>query len=115
MTNSWFWLRYRKLNHEKPDLILAVQSRLYRAKLLVDACVTIALTVVSVAPRAPVARYVDLCGSIIVAAYLMMSGIITIRKSNIELPNNSDREVDPAAVDFDKDKEMTSSDDAKLE
>lgn len=81
-TNSWFWLRYRKLNREKPDVILAVQSRLYRAKSLVDACVTIALAFVAVAPGAPAARYVDLGGSIIVAAYLVMNGIMTLRGSN---------------------------------
>lgn len=78
-TNSWFWLRYCKLNREKPDAILAVQSKLYRAKSLVDACVTIALTVVAVAPAAPVARYVDVGGSIIVAAYLVINGVVTIR------------------------------------
>jgi len=81
-TNSWFWLRYYKLNHKKPDAILAVQSRLYRAKSLVDACVTIALTFVAVAPGAPAVRYVDLGGSIIVAAYLIINGIMTMRGSN---------------------------------
>lgn len=80
--NSCFWLRYRKLNHEKPDAILAVQSRLYLAKSLVDACVTIALTVIAVAPAAPAARYVDFVGSLVVAVYLMVNGIITIRGSN---------------------------------
>ncbi|NLM11555.1 MAG: cation transporter [Clostridiaceae bacterium] len=78
ITNSWFWMRYRKLNHEKPDAILSAQSSLYRAKSLVDACVVIALTVVTIAPGTQTALYVDLFGSIIVAAYLIMSGIITI-------------------------------------
>lgn len=79
ITNSWFWLRYRKLNNEKPDAILSAQSKLYRAKSLVDACVVIALTFVTIAPGTALAMYVDLCGSIIVAVYLIMSGIITIR------------------------------------
>jgi divalent metal cation (Fe/Co/Zn/Cd) transporter len=78
-TNSWFWLRYRKLDREKPDAILAVQSKLYRAKSLVDACVTLALVCVVVAPAAPATRYVDLLGSIIVAVYLVMNGMTTIR------------------------------------
>jgi len=39
ITNTWFWLRYRRLNREKPNAILAVQSRLYCAKAAVDACV----------------------------------------------------------------------------
>jgi divalent metal cation (Fe/Co/Zn/Cd) transporter len=78
-TNTWFWLRYRKLNREKPDAILAVQARLYRAKSLVDACVTAALSVVAIAPGTPAARAMDLGGSIIVAAYLIVNGIMTIR------------------------------------
>lgn len=78
-TNAWFWFRYSRLHRETPDAILAVQSRLYRAKTLVDGCVTIVLTVVAFAPNAPVTRYVDLLGSIIVSAYLLMSGLATIR------------------------------------
>lgn len=90
-TNSWFWLRYRKLNIEKPDAILAVQSKLYCAKSVVDACVTISLTFLAAAPAAPMARYVDLGGSIIVAAYLIMKGIITIcgRDDIVVLKQNS--------------------------
>ena len=78
-TNSWFWLRYRKLNLQKPDAILAVQSKLYRAKSLVDACVTVALTVIAIAPGTLAARYFDLIGSIAVAIYLMANGFITLR------------------------------------
>lgn len=84
-TNSWFWLRYSKLNREKPDAILAVQSRLYRAKSLVDACVTTALAFVAVAPAAPATRHVDLVGSMVVAFYLVLSGIDTIRDKNIKI------------------------------
>lgn len=77
-TNSWFWLRYRSLDRQKPDAILAVQSRLYLAKSLVDACVTLALASVAVAPTAPATRYVDLGGTVAVAVYLAMSGIRTL-------------------------------------
>lgn len=85
ITNSWFWLRYRKFNLEKPDAILGVQSKLYRAKSLVDACVTITLTFVAINPTSPAARYVDLGGSVIVALYLIMNGIITIRGRYIKI------------------------------
>jgi divalent metal cation (Fe/Co/Zn/Cd) transporter len=78
-TNTWFYLRYRRLNREKPDAILAVQSRLYRAKSLVDACVTIALLTVAAAPGTKAARYMDLFGSIIVSAYLIANGWITLQ------------------------------------
>ena len=84
IVNSWFFLRYRRLNQEKPDAILAVQSKLYLAKSMVDACVTTALAVVTVAPDAPATLYVDLGGSIIVGAYLIMNGIITLRGRSIE-------------------------------
>lgn len=76
--NSWFWLRYRRLHRQTPDAILAVQSRLYLAKSLVDACVTISLAVVAAAPNAPAARYTDMVGSMIVAAYLILNGIIVM-------------------------------------
>jgi len=78
-TNSWFWWRYSRLNRERPDAILAVQSRLYRAKSLVDGCVTLALGFVAVAPASPAARYVDLAGSAVVSLYLVINGLITIR------------------------------------
>ena len=83
-TNTWVWLRYRMLNREKPDAILAAQARLYRAKSLVDACVTAALAVVTIMPGTPAARIMDLGGSIIVAVYLIASGIISIRAVNGE-------------------------------
>lgn len=47
-----------------------------------DACVTIALTFVAVALEAPVTRFVDLGGSLIVTAYLVINGIMTIHGSN---------------------------------
>jgi len=81
ITNTWFWLRYRRLNREKPNAILAVQSRLYCAKAAVDACVTSSLTFVAVAPAHPL-HVCDLIGSIIVAFYLVLNGIITIRGKN---------------------------------
>lgn len=79
ITNSWFWLRYKRLNSEKSDAILAAQSRLYFAKSVVDACVMISLAFVVLAPISPVTQYVDLGGSIIVAGYLVINGIMTIR------------------------------------
>lgn len=82
ITNTWFWLRYRKLNLAKPNAILAVQSKLYRAKSLVDACVVIALSVVAIAPNAPLTGYIDLGGSIVVSVYLIVNGITATRSNN---------------------------------
>lgn len=78
--NSWFWLRYTKLANQSGDAILAVQSRLYRAKSFVDACVLIALLIVMIAPLSAVAHWADIGGSIIVTGYLIANGIIIIKK-----------------------------------
>lgn len=84
ITNIWFWLRYRKLDRANPNMILAVQSKLYRAKSLVDGCVTIALTTVAVSPDSAAAHYMDLGGSIVVAIYLVFNGATTLFGRNAE-------------------------------
>lgn len=80
IANTLFWRKYTKLNRMEPNAILAVQARLYRAKSLVDGCVTIALLTVALAPQSPAAFWLDLIGSIIVAVYLIFCGIQTIRE-----------------------------------
>jgi len=77
--NTWFWLRYRKLNHENPDVILAAQSKLYLAKSLMDACVMIALMFLVVAPDAPIMRHVDFGGSVVVSVYIIVNGAVSMR------------------------------------
>lgn len=78
IANTAFWLKYTRLNKLQPNAILQVQSRLYRAKSLVDGCVTIALLSVVMAPESPVSRLLDFAGSLIVALYLIRCGIQTI-------------------------------------
>jgi divalent metal cation (Fe/Co/Zn/Cd) transporter len=68
IANTIFWRRYARLN----------KARLYRAKSLVDCCVSIALLAVVIAPQSQVAVLLDFVGSIIVAAYLIWCGIQTI-------------------------------------
>lgn len=77
-TNTWFWFRYHMLNKANPNSILAIQSRLYSAKALVDACVATALIVVCVSPGSSIAYYMDIAGSVAVAVYLLTNGAITI-------------------------------------
>lgn len=79
ITNSWFWLRYAKLAKQNGDAILAVQSRLYRSKSFVDACVFIVLFIVMIAPFSDPAHWADIGGSIIVSAYLIVNGIIILK------------------------------------
>lgn len=80
VANTLFWRKYTRLNKAEPNAILAVQARLYRAKSLVDGCVTVALLAVAIAPQSPVSYWLDFIGSIIVSAYLIFCGIQTIRE-----------------------------------
>ena len=78
IANTIFWRKYTRLNKQEPNAILGVQARLYRAKSLVDGCVTAALLSVAVAPGSAVSYWLDLVGSIVVAAYLVWCGIRTV-------------------------------------
>ena len=78
VANTIFWFKYTRLNKTEPNAILLVQSRLYRAKSLVDMSVTVALTAVLIAPMSTVAYWLDLIGSLIVALYLAWCGARTV-------------------------------------
>jgi len=78
IANTLFWRKYTRLNKAEPNQILAVQARLYRAKSLVDCCVTAALLSVVIAPASVFSLMLDLIGSVIVALYLIWCGIQTI-------------------------------------
>ena len=83
IANSIFCRRYNKLGKERGNSILLVQSKLYRAKTFVDGCVTIALLSVVFFPGTQVSYYLDKIGSVIVALYLIWTGIKTIREMNV--------------------------------
>ena len=78
VANTLFWRKYTGLNKAEPNAIIAVQARLYRAKSLVDGCVTIALLSVLLLPTAKLSYYLDFIGSIVVALYLIWCGVRTI-------------------------------------
>ena len=78
IANTLFWRKFTKLNKAEPNAILAVQARLYRAKSLVDCCVTAALLAVAIAPASPVSGWLDMIGSVIVACYLIWCGVKTV-------------------------------------
>ena len=78
IANTAFWIKYTRLNRAQPNAILQVQSRLYRAKALVDGCVTVALLSVVILPDSPVSYWLDFAGSLIVAVYLIYCGVQTI-------------------------------------
>ena len=56
----------------------ANRSLMYRAKSLVDCCVTAALLAVAIAPASPVSGWLDMIGSVIVACYLIWCGVKTV-------------------------------------
>jgi len=78
IANTIFWRKYTRLDRAEPNAILAVQARLYRAKSLVDGCVTIALLSVAIAPESAVSVWLDRIGSLVVALYLFWCGVRTI-------------------------------------
>ena len=81
IANSIFWRKYTHLNKTEPNVILMVQARLYRAKTLVDGCVTIALVSVVIAPKTQISFWLDFIGSLVVAIYLVWCGVRTIYES----------------------------------
>jgi len=80
IANSLFWRKYTRLSKETANVILSVQARLYRAKTFVDTCVTIALLSVLLLPDSRISFYLDMIGSVIVAIYLIWSGVKTVRE-----------------------------------
>lgn len=80
IANSIFHFRYVKINKLEPDPIIAVQSRLYRAKALVDGCVTTALLSVALLPQTQISYWLDTVGSLIVSIYLIFCGIQTLKE-----------------------------------
>ena len=81
IANMMFWIKYQNLNKHENNAILLVQSRLYRAKSLVDICVTTTLATVTFLPNSTVSFYMDIIGSVIVAAYMVFCGVKTIREA----------------------------------
>ena len=84
IANTLFWRKYTRLNRREPNAILAVQARLYRAKALVDGCITVALLSVALAPGSPLSLWLDGIGSLMVALYLMGCGVQTVREANVK-------------------------------
>ena len=94
IANSIFWHKYTHLNKLEPNAILMVQARLYRAKTMVDSCVTIALLSVVIAPQSQISFWLDLVGSLIVAIYLIYCGGRTIYEAIIQKNTNGGKKYD---------------------
>ena len=81
IANTAFWIKYTHLNRSQPNAIIAVQARLYRAKSLVDFCVTAALLSVAIFPGTELSAVLDRGGSAVVSAYLLYSGLKTVTEA----------------------------------
>ncbi len=81
IANTLFWRKYTRLSRAEGNAILAVQSRLYRAKALVDGCVSVALLAVMALPGSVAALWLDKAGSAVVADYLIWCGVRTMREA----------------------------------
>ncbi len=80
IANFIFWRRYTRLGKAESNSILLVQSRLYRAKTIVDMCVSIALGSLMLFPETTFSYYLDKVATAIVCVYLMYTGIKTVRE-----------------------------------
>ncbi len=87
IVNSWFWRRYARMTQENYNLVIDTQRLMYRAKVMVDFCVVIALAAVAISVS--YARYVDLMGSAAVSIYLICSGIDTLKTTLQNVQSNS--------------------------
>ncbi len=88
LVNALFWRRYTLQTRERFSAVISSQRDLYRAKVLVDLCVVVALATVAVAPAHRATRFVDVLGSFIVALYLLRSGLRSAR-TNRSRPGES--------------------------
>ena len=81
IANTLFWRKYSSLYKEGGNVILEAQARLYGAKSIVDTCITLSLLMVALFPGQKVSQYFDMIGSVLVSAYMIKSGIQTVRES----------------------------------
>jgi chromate transport protein ChrA len=81
IANTLFYLKYRSLYKSEHNAILGIQARLYGAKSIVDVCVTLTLLTVVLMPSSKFSFYLDIVGSILVSAYMLRCGIMTIREN----------------------------------
>lgn len=78
VANVIFWRRYAYLNKKTPNDIVAVQTRMYSAKSLINACVSLALLMIALFPDTLFSHYFDLVGSAVVAIYVIFCGAKTV-------------------------------------
>lgn len=79
--NAWFWRRYLGIAHQTGSAMFHAQWRLYRAKAAANVTVLVTLVSGSLLKAKAWSASVDAVGSLVVAGFLVASGIATVRKA----------------------------------
>lgn len=74
LINVVLWKKYEKLGSIESSSIFTTQSRLYKIKSLIDIFISLTLFLVVLFPTSIISHYFDLCGSVILAIYLIWCG-----------------------------------------
>ncbi len=83
VVNGWFWFRFRSLNKKETTPIVTAHGGLYRAKTLIDTVVFVTLILTGLGLGWSV--YIDPSGSMVIAIFLIYSGINISLKSGKNL------------------------------
>ena len=69
--NGFFWFRYRHFNAQTNNTVMHTQSRLYKAKTIVDISVVVAFVSVLMFPDQWVSYWIDLGVTVVISVYLL--------------------------------------------
>jgi len=79
--NGFFWFRYRHFNAQANNTVMHTQSRLYKAKTIVDISVVVAFVSVLMFPDQWVSYWIDLGVTVVISVYLLYRSIRMMHES----------------------------------
>ena len=79
--NGFFWFRYRHFNAQTNNTVMHTQSRLYKAKTIVDISVVVAFVSVLMFPDQWVSYWIDLGVTVVISVYLLYRSIRMMHES----------------------------------
>ncbi len=78
--NGYFFIRYSLFQKASPHSVMDSQGKLYQAKTIVDLNVVVALVSVMLFETTQASYYIDQAGTLIVALYLIIRGVLLLPK-----------------------------------
>jgi len=78
--NGYFFIRYTLFQKDSPHAVMDTQGKLYQAKTFVDVNVVVALASVMLFEASQTSYIIDQAGTLIVALYLLLRGVLLIVK-----------------------------------